>query len=134
MQHDGWYNSLGNWRNRFLKKEMICWKPLKFCMQIFWHRWRNETIEQSIRKQMVRTVMKSGSYVCYHQANAIERRYGLFGLGGFLWIVKIANWDVNNWTVRICYKFNDDSEKGGWNCEPTSWFWWILLQINIRGE
>ena len=27
-------------------------------------------------------------------------------------VIKIASWGVNNWTVRICNKINEDSEKG----------------------
>ena len=98
---------------------MIRQKP----MQIFWCGLRIEGIERSILKQRAGIIMKhevmyvSSRRTLLKDAMAsLETSAMLLQLGGFVVnpgpVIKIVSWGVNNWTVRICIKINEDSEKG----------------------
>ena len=98
-------------------------KTSKICMQIFRCGWQNEAIERSVCKQRAGIIMKrevmhvSSRRTLLKDAMASLETFAMLPqLCGFLVnpgpVIKIASWGVNNWTVRICNKINEDSEKG----------------------
>ena len=77
-------------------------------------------IERSVHKQRAHIEIR-------HKVMCIPNRSTLWkgavvslGTSVFHWFylnpgrdIKIASWAIHKYMVRMCYKFNDDSEKGG---------------------
>ena len=76
-------------------------------------------IEGSVHKQGARIVIRHAVKFIPNRRMLWKDAMASLGTSTFHWFhvkrggdVEIASWAVHKYMVRICYKFNDDSEKG----------------------
>ena len=77
-------------------------------------------IEGSVHKQRAHIVIRYKVMCISNSRTLWKDAMASLGAYTFHWFylnpggdIKIASWAVHKYMVRMCYKFNDDSEKGG---------------------
>ena len=92
-------------------------------------------IEGSVHKQRAQIVIRNVVKFIPNGRTPWKDVVARLGTSAFHWFhlnpegdVEIASWAVHKYMVRICYKFNDDSEKGDESCYLD---FWINLRLKV---